>query len=122
MAALCISGGYAAWAAQPAQEKSNAPNTIRATGDTGSYPAAAAAAGVGGMVRVAVEVEADGTIRSLQVQSSEPAGVFDAAALEMAGKMKFTPAIKDGKPVARRVVVPIRFEPTAGKAQDATGN
>ena len=53
---------------------------------------------------------ADGSVAKALVDRSEPAGVFDETALAAVKKWKFTPAMKDGKPVASRVRVPIDFD------------
>lgn len=53
------------------------------------YPAAARARGDSGFVVVAYTVEPDGTVANLRVVGSEPAGVFDAAALEAVARWRF---------------------------------
>ena len=74
------------------------------------YPAEARKQGISGKVMLVVDVAADGSARHVVVDHAEPAGVFDAAAMESAKQWKFKPAIKDGKPVASRIRVPIWFE------------
>ena len=83
------------------------------------YPAEAAAAGQSGRVVLKVLVRTDGSVKDVVVERSEPAGVFDANAIEAARMWKFTPAIKDGKPAEGWVRVPIDFE--APKAPAAEG-
>lgn len=86
------------------------------------YPAEAAAAKVTGRVVVIVDVAADGSVSDVQVEKSRPAGVFDQATLDAVRNWTFEPAIRDGRPVAGRVRVPVDFamdEPApapAGKA------
>ncbi len=75
------------------------------------YPPQALQQKMAGKVILIVDVAADGRPTALQVEKSEPVGVFDAAAREAAMKWIFQPAIVDGKPVAGRVRVPIQFDP-----------
>lgn len=84
-----------------------------------AYPAEAARQGISGKVLLIVDVAADGSVRDVEIEKAEPAGVFDAAALDAARQWKFQPAIENGKPVAGRVRVPVTFEvekPAAGDA------
>ncbi|HZH42838.1 MAG TPA: TonB family protein [Lysobacter sp.] len=75
------------------------------------YPPEALQKGIGGTVVLLVDVGADGVPTDVRVERAEPAGVFDAAAIEAVRKWRFPPATEDGKPVAGRVRVPITFEP-----------
>jgi bla regulator protein blaR1 len=84
------------------------------------YPAVAAANKVGGKVVLILDVAADGSVSHVSVEKSEPAGVFDAAAIEAAGKWTLKPTMEDGKPVAGRVRVPITFSPD-GMGESPTG-
>lgn len=74
-----------------------------------AYPKEALGAGISGKVVLIVDVAPDGSVAGVQVESSEPAGVFDSATLESVRKWRFTPAVKDGKPVGGRVRVPVEF-------------
>jgi len=74
------------------------------------YPAEAAAAGVDGRVMLRLLVGADGAVKEVVVEHSEPAGVFDAAAVDAARRWRLSPAQKDGQPVEGWVRVPIDFE------------
>lgn len=93
------------------------------------YPAEAARNGVSGKVMLIVDVAANGSVEAVQIEKSQPAGVFDAAVLEAASEWKFVPAIENGKPVAGRVRVPVDFSVDApvqeatvdGKAQGSAG-
>lgn len=85
------------------------------------YPAEAAAARITGRVVVIVNVAADGSVSDARVEKSQPAGVFDQATLDAVRQWKFEPAIKDGRPVAGRVRVPVDFamdEPADAPAAD----
>ncbi|SEL70939.1 TonB family C-terminal domain-containing protein [Pseudoxanthomonas sp. GM95] len=74
------------------------------------YPVDAAQNGVTGHVVLLVDVAADGHVVDATVSQAEPAGVFEAAALQAVRNWMFNPAMKDGKHVAGRVRVPIDFD------------
>lgn len=77
------------------------------------YPAEALAAGVGGRVVVKVLVGADGRSRDVVVETSEPAGVFDAATVQAVRDWRFAPLLRDGEPVEGWLRVPVDFQPTS---------
>ncbi len=86
------------------------------------YPAEAVAAGLDGRVVLKLFVRTDGSVKDVVVERSEPAGVFDANAVEAARGWRFTPRMEDGQPVEGWVRVPIDFEaPAAAPAADAQG-
>ncbi|WP_115584901.1 TonB family protein [Xanthomonas arboricola] len=74
------------------------------------YPAEAIAANLAGLVELQIDVSPNGAPDHVVIVHSQPAGVFDQAVLEAARHWRFKPAIADGKPVASRVRVPVRFE------------
>ena len=74
------------------------------------YPPQALQQGVDGNVVLLIDVGADGKPTDVQVARSQPAGVFDAAAVEAAKRWTFEPKWMNGKTVASRVQVPVRFE------------
>ncbi|MCF7223354.1 TonB family protein [Marilutibacter chinensis] len=86
-----------------------------------AYPAAAAAGGVGGSVVLLVDVDAAGKPTLVQVERSEPAGVFDAASIEAAYKWRFDPEIRNGEAVPSRLRVPVRFDPPVADGTPADG-
>ena len=74
------------------------------------YPPAAKAEGVEGQVKVAYGVTVDGRVVRAHVVESEPAGVFDEAALEAVRQWRFNPPVVDGKPQAvARLTSVVRF-------------
>lgn len=73
------------------------------------YPAGARRDGVTGVVTLAIEVDTGGHILAVRVVESEPAGVFDAAAVESVRAWRFEPATRDGVPVTTWVRQTIRF-------------
>lgn len=74
------------------------------------YPVEAARQGIGGEVMLLVTVDAEGSVRDVQVEKSTPPGVFDAATLEAARRWRFAPLLEEGKPVQGQVRVPVTFE------------
>ena len=77
------------------------------------YPADAVAKKISGKVVLLVDVAADGNVKRVEVESSQPAGVFDEAAIDAAKDWTFNPAVESGKPVAGRMRVPITFDANA---------
>lgn len=112
--ALTASSALTAWAAQPVAD-TDVPRLESVTDadvlTPPPYPKAALDAGISGMVWLKVLVAADGSVSEAQVVKSEPAGVFDAAAMEGVKQWKFSPASRTstGEPVAGWVMVPVKF-------------
>ncbi len=74
------------------------------------YPARARKKGTTGEVRLSLLVGIDGRVRDVRVLSSEPAGLFDDAAIQAVRQWTYTPATYEGEPVATRVTQPIVFD------------
>lgn len=119
MLALSLGVGLTAWATQPAQEQAKPQVASGATGEPSMpedvqgtpplYPKPAVDQKLSGKVVLLVDVAADGRVTGIVVESSRPAGVFDAAAIEAAWQWKFKPTLENGKAVAGRVRVPVDF-------------
>ncbi|KAF1716149.1 energy transducer TonB [Pseudoxanthomonas yeongjuensis] len=119
MLALSLGVGLTAWATQPAQEQAKSQVAPGATGEPSMpedvqgtpplYPKLAVDQKLSGKVVLLVDVAADGRVTGIVVESSRPAGVFDAAAIEAAWQWKFKPNLESGKAVAGRVRVPVDF-------------
>ncbi len=75
-----------------------------------TYPPVAARKGIEGEVTVRLRIDETGRVTDAVVVSSEPKGVFDAAALRTARRYRFTPAKKGDTPVASTTQQTIRFE------------
>ncbi|BCS88081.1 energy transducer TonB [Pseudodesulfovibrio sediminis] len=73
------------------------------------YPPAARRTGTEGQVLIRVLVDENGRVESADVIRSEPAGVFDAAAIKAVRGWRFSPAQRAGQPVAVRIDIPISF-------------
>lgn len=146
VAALAVAGiAYAVWATRPATrvaedaasivaQPAAAPVDADAAGDVGAsvdirskamappkYPADAAANRITGKVMLLIDVAADGSVADARVEESEPDGVFDQVTLDAVKQWKFEPAMKDGKPAAGRVRVPVSFEMDRDDGARASG-
>jgi periplasmic protein TonB len=76
-----------------------------------SYPPRAEANGIQGWVQVRFTVTAAGTVRDAIVVGSEPARVFDEAALEAVARWRYNPRVDGGVAVERvGIETVIRFE------------
>lgn len=73
------------------------------------YPRDAAREGTEGWVQVEFTIAPDGTTKDLLVRDSEPAAVFDRAAIDSVSKWRFEPVRRNGAPVAQRAVLQVRF-------------
>lgn len=80
------------------------------------YPKEALDAGLGGTVNLIIDLAADGRITGVSVENPTALDSrLATAAAKNAWDWKFKPEIKDGKPVASRVRVPVTFEPSEPK-------
>ena len=77
------------------------------------YPVDVLKKGVNGTVVMVVDVAADGSVADARVERSSGEQQLDAAALDAVVKWKFTPQMKNGKPVAGQVRVPVEFKQDA---------
>jgi TonB family protein len=75
-----------------------------------AYPKDALAQHINGKVVLLIDIDAQGNPTNVVVDRSEPPGVFDQVSIDAARKWKFQPAMKDGRPVAGRISVPVQFE------------
>jgi len=75
------------------------------------YPAAAKADHVEGVVVIRYGVSQDGRVINAKVESAQPEGVFEDAALAAVRSWRYNPALKNGQPVAvDNVLSTLRFE------------
>lgn len=82
-----------------------------------AYPATARAAHTEGTVRVRFDIGVDGRVRNAQVESAQPPGVFDVAALAYVQGRRYLPARKAGQVVpVLGTTAQIRFQ--LGEAAD----
>jgi TonB family protein len=73
------------------------------------YPADALKEGKTGVTVLVVDIDAQGGVTGTRVERSSGDARLDAVAQEAATKWRFTPAMKQGQPVASKVRVPIEF-------------
>ncbi|HET9680230.1 MAG TPA: M56 family metallopeptidase, partial [Gammaproteobacteria bacterium] len=74
------------------------------------YPATAAKKGVEGSVKLQVTINADGTVKTVEVLESHPAGVFDKAAVDAMSQWIFKTELPNGQPVPTEFVQTIIFQ------------
>jgi protein TonB len=72
------------------------------------YPPEAFTKKIEGVVSVEILVDADGTVARTQVTHSVP--LLDEAAVAAVRQWVFSPAIKDGRPVATLATAPVSFK------------
>jgi len=78
------------------------------------YPETGSTVAVTGVVELALNVDARGNLRNLEVLSEEPPllGFGDAALSDFTGA-KFIPAFRNGQPVESNVKIPVYYKPSA---------
>lgn len=127
VAILVSATAFVAWASQPSttpargaspQARPDSPVHAIAVPPP-LYPKEAARAGIGGTVTLIVSVAVDGSASDVRVEKPSADPRLDAMAVQQARTWRFTPKIKDGKPVASRVRVPVTFRPDEPKARQA---
>lgn len=77
------------------------------------YPDAAFRQGIAGRVVLRIYVNETGGIDAIDVVESEPAGVFEQAAVNAVLETRFTPAELFGRPVKNVKTIEIRLDPGA---------
>lgn len=75
------------------------------------YPADALSRKVGGAVTIAFTVDSKGEPRDIHVESSQPSGVFDRAAIAAVKRWRYEPLVIDGVPTEVPAKLLIRFAP-----------
>lgn len=73
------------------------------------YPDSARRRNIEGMVVVRLIVDTEGKAQQCAIHSSEPAEIFDNAALTAARKTRFVPGKVNGQPVNTMVLIPYKF-------------
>jgi len=66
---------------------------------------------IGGVVRIALEINEHGGLDSAIVVDATPPGHFEQAAMEAVRKLQFTPATKGGRHVKSRKTIEVVFDP-----------
>ncbi|MGN7917798.1 energy transducer TonB [Lysobacter antibioticus] len=73
------------------------------------YPAQALRRGEGGTVRIRVTVDEQGSSGDVQIVEGSGSRLLDRAAVSAVRQWRFRPAMRNGRPVADAVIVPITF-------------
>ncbi|MBT2766779.1 TonB family protein [Stenotrophomonas sp. ISL-67] len=125
---LCAGAGTVAWASQDtasagpsisteaaavaaqgmAEGGTTADVKVRNMGPP-TYPRHAFEQGVSGKVVLRVNVDTEGRPDDIRVLSSSPTGVFDEVSIAAAKGWTFEPALRDGRPVAAALQIPLTF-------------
>ncbi|HEY5971271.1 MAG TPA: TonB family protein [Pseudoxanthomonas sp.] len=76
------------------------------------YPAQALRSGIEGSVSVRIEVDAKGVPTDIKVveRAGERSRELDRAVIDAVRNWRFEPAMKNGKPIAGAVVLPVEFK------------
>jgi protein TonB len=73
------------------------------------YPPRAEARGIEGWVLLEITVTPAGTVSDAKVVDASPKEIFDQAALEAIRRWRFKPAFREGRTVAQRATLKLRF-------------
>src|SRR4029078_11017595 len=78
------------------------------------YPATGISVATAGVVALALNVDAKGNLKDIEVLSEEPPllGFGDAARSDFDGG-RFIPAFRNGQPVESNVKIPVYYKPSA---------
>ncbi|WP_285309790.1 M56 family metallopeptidase [Stenotrophomonas maltophilia] len=111
---VCLGMGAVAWASQGGGAGGPAGSVMDREIQVDkmpppSYPKSAVEQRQVGVVNLRVEVDAQGRPTDVQVLSATNPGVFDAVSIAAARSWTYRPAVKNGKPVAGAVRVPITY-------------
>ena len=104
------SASTSAGAARPAAEAPTDDELGRLRVVEPVYPAQAMRDHVEGWVLLEFTITETGSVRDIVVIESQPSGVFDTAAAEALAGWRYRPRMTDGRPVAHRSNVTMRFE------------
>jgi TonB family protein len=74
-----------------------------------AYPATLKAQGIEGDVTVSVSIDAGGQVTGVSIVQSSGQAAFDQAAQQAARAERFSPAVRDGQPVAFTLTYSYRF-------------
>lgn len=67
------------------------------------------AAGVEGWVLLRFTLLPNGTVADIEVKEAHPAGLFDASAVEALRQWKYEPVERDGKKIAQRAEIRMKY-------------
>jgi TonB family protein len=75
------------------------------------YPEALEGTGIPGRVRLMLYIDERGIVRRMEITESEPARLFDKAAMRAWAQVRFSPAKKGGVPVKSQKLLELDFRP-----------
>ena len=119
-----VAGGGSAPVNAQAGSGAGGPGETASSGDGGdgwarrrggrlpSYPALARRRGWEGTATLSLDVAADGSVSAVRVADSSGHRLLDESAEEAAWTWTFAPALRDGKPEASRVTMPVTYRLT----------
>jgi TonB family protein len=87
----------------------SAADLVRVKSVKAVYPAQAEAGQIEGWVELDFTVTETGEVKDIAVHGANPPRVFEAAAINALSQWRYKPVLKDGKPVALRSRIRIRF-------------
>ncbi len=88
----------------------NGPRLIGTLDLARFYPRRARDRGITGSTVVQLQIDARGAVTEVTIIASTPAGVFDRAARDLAGTLRFSPATTDGRAEPALIRQTIRWE------------
>lgn len=74
------------------------------------YPEAAARRFLSGSVQLQLYIEADGRVSRVEILRADPPGYFEESATRAFGAARFSPGMKDGRPVAAQMTLEVSFD------------
>lgn len=77
---------------------------------TPEFPDAAAQSGIEGYVTLRLLIDDAGAVREISVVEAQPPDAFEAAALSAFRNARFSPALRNGRPVKSEVLIKVSFE------------
>lgn len=108
MTVTAVSSGQTEQASSSGQDVVSASTLTRTYTITPTWPQSAGAR-VEGWVLLRFTVLPTGTVADVEVKESNPAGVFEASAVEALRQWKFEPVERDGKKVAQRAEIRMNY-------------
>lgn len=102
--------------------KKNEPTVVQPAGENREvmaidtpppmYPLKQFCKQVGGIVELEIGIGTDGLVNAVRTVKSSGVPELDAAATEATKKYKFQPALLNGNPIAKKIRVPVNFNPS----------
>lgn len=84
------------------------------------YPSAAYIRRISGVVQFRLFISAKGALDKVEFIDAKPRGIFEQAAWEAVKKLEFSPALKNGRPVASQKTIDVVFDPYEDLSKPAT--